>query len=622
MAGRIIDDSVFTNKASIAADQIQAFFNAQVPNCDTNGTQPASEFGRPDITHAQYAALVGWQAPPYICLKNYTEGGKSAAQIIYDVAQTYSINPQVLIVLLQKEQSLVTDSWPINVPQYRSATGYGCPDTAACDSEYYGFGNQVTWAAKMFRAILNDSPTWYTPYELGNNYIQYNPNPSCGGSTVYIQNRATQALYNYTPYQPNESALNADWGTATCGAYGNRNFYLYFTRWFGATTSAATYSYSVVSKEFYSDYTYQTKLPDNPVVEPNQEFYAKIKIKNTGNQAWYSENLHLGTAGPLDRQSQFAANDWLGTNRPAAISESTVNGGETATFMFKMKAPAELGNYQETFGTLIEGYRWLDGTFSIPITVSSSSPYYAAKATSFKIYSDSSMTKELSLSNVNLYTRSKLYVKVVTKNTGNQILPADLTKIGTTNPNDRTSIYSDGSWLESDRPAKAQGGDIAPGETGVFTFSLTAPSTPQARSQEQFGLLIEGQSWLSQNVGIISLQTNQRPPEILQTNSALQIGESLLSKDERYQLILQGDGNLVLYSLGKAVWASWTVGRGGVKLIMQSDGNIVLYRADWIPIWNSRTSGKGPSTLIMQSDGNLVSYNSTNYTWASWTVGR
>jgi len=83
----------------------------------------------------------------------------------------------------------------------------------------------------MFHAIITNNPNWYTPYILGNNYIQYNPNASCGGTTVDIVNHSTQALYNYTPYQPNPSALNAGYGMGdSCGAYGNRNFYEYFQR--------------------------------------------------------------------------------------------------------------------------------------------------------------------------------------------------------------------------------------------------------------------------------------------------------------------------------------------------------------------------------------------------------
>ena len=216
-AGRIIDDGVFTNTNSMNAGQIQAFLNSKVPTCET---WHAPGYG---------------QNPPFTCLKDFSENGRSAAQIIYDTAQEFQINPQVLIVLLQKEQGLVTDTWPLPV-QYRSATGYGCPDTAPCDSQYYGLTNQIRWSGRMFRAIMNNSPTWFTPYVLGDNYIRWSPNSSCGGSTVNIQNRATQALYNYTPYQPNQSALNAGYGMGdSCGAYGNRNFYLYFTGWFGST---------------------------------------------------------------------------------------------------------------------------------------------------------------------------------------------------------------------------------------------------------------------------------------------------------------------------------------------------------------------------------------------------
>ena len=228
-AGRIIDDIIFTNIGSMSVEQIQTFLNSKVPVCDNWGTNGSTPTSRRD-----YVLSLG-ETLPLKCLKEYTENGKTSAQIIYDAAQEYKINPQVLIVLLQKEQALVTDDWPVS-GQYRTATGYGCPDGAPCDAEYFGFTNQVRWSARMFRAILNDSPTWYTPYELGDNYIQYNPSSSCGGTTVNIQNRATQALYNYTPYQPNDAALNAGYGVGNnCSSYGNRNFYLYFTDWFGST---------------------------------------------------------------------------------------------------------------------------------------------------------------------------------------------------------------------------------------------------------------------------------------------------------------------------------------------------------------------------------------------------
>ena len=233
-------------------DQIQLFLNSKVPSCDTNGSQIYSG----STTRAQYGASGGYPAP-YTCLKDYyqttvtkapeagrcnghTAGYKSAAQIIHEVAQSCGINPQVLLVLLQKEQSLITDTWPWSI-QYRSATGYGCPDTAPCDEEYYGFFNQVYEAARAFKRYAAN-PVNYN-YRAGrNNYIQYNPNASCGGSNVYIQNQATANLYIYTPYQPNASALNNLYGSGDgCGAYGNRNFWRMFNDWFGSTYSNDTF---------------------------------------------------------------------------------------------------------------------------------------------------------------------------------------------------------------------------------------------------------------------------------------------------------------------------------------------------------------------------------------------
>jgi hypothetical protein len=249
-AGSIISDGIFFNGYDMSATTIQNFLNSKVPVCDTNGTQM-----RGNVTRASYGASTGNPAP-YTCLRNYVQavpqrnaedglctgigaGTKSAAQIIYEVGVSCGVNPKVLIILLQKEQSLITDDWPWNV-QYQSATGYGCPDTAPCDAEYYGFFNQVYMAARQFKRYARNS-NQYTYQAKANNLIRYNPNAACGGSTIYIQNQATAGLYNYTPYQPNQAALNNLYGTGdACSAYGNRNFWRMYTEWFGSTELATT----------------------------------------------------------------------------------------------------------------------------------------------------------------------------------------------------------------------------------------------------------------------------------------------------------------------------------------------------------------------------------------------
>ncbi len=230
-AGYIISDYQMSNYNSMSESEIQSFLKSK-GNCNDTRTYLADYY-------MSYSYHI--KDGHFVCLADETFGngtvygndapyGESAAHIIWQAARDYQINPQVLIVLLQKEQGLITDSWPNN-RQYRSATGYGCPDTAPCNSEYYGFKNQVRKAAALFRTVLNGG---WTNYPLGWNYIQYNPDAGCGGSSVNIRSLATSALYRYTPYQPNASALAAGYGTGdSCGAYGNRNFYLYFEDWFG-----------------------------------------------------------------------------------------------------------------------------------------------------------------------------------------------------------------------------------------------------------------------------------------------------------------------------------------------------------------------------------------------------
>lgn len=226
--GNIMSDSVMMNKDSMGVQQIQAFLDSKNA-CNNTNTYMASWY-----PHLQYNIQNG----RFVCMAQERFNGKSAAQIIWQVSQEYTINPQVLIVLLEKEQGLVSDTWP-NYIQYRTAAGFGCPDTAPCEAQYFGLENQLRHAANLFRSVLNGG---WSNYPVGNTYVQYHPNAACGGTIVNIQNRATSALYRYTPYQPNASALAAGYGTGDgCGAYGNRNFWALFTDWFGSTQQTPSF---------------------------------------------------------------------------------------------------------------------------------------------------------------------------------------------------------------------------------------------------------------------------------------------------------------------------------------------------------------------------------------------
>ena len=248
-AGNIMSDYVMSNKNSMSEAQIQAFLKSK------NSCNKAIDYhGYSGTTSTGFYYTYSTRDGHYVCMADEFFGdnglpsgnqtGQTAAHIIWQAAQDYSINPQVLIVLLQKEQSLITDTYPSTL-EYTKATGFCVPDFGPCNDPQPGLIKQVRKAASLFREVLDGG---WTNYPIGNNYIQYNPNTACGGTNVYIENRATSALYRYTPYQPNAHAMGGGSSSAypQCGAFGNRNFYNYFTDWFGSTQT--TYQAPITGK--------------------------------------------------------------------------------------------------------------------------------------------------------------------------------------------------------------------------------------------------------------------------------------------------------------------------------------------------------------------------------------
>ena len=119
---------------------------------------------------------------------------KSAAMIIHDAAIRNNMNAQYLLVLLQKEQGLITDADPYQ-SQINWATGYAVCDTCSTSHPsvlaYKGFAKQVDQAAWRTRYFYENIEEFH--FQEGQTY-------NIDGQTVYLENRATAALYNYTPH--------------------------------------------------------------------------------------------------------------------------------------------------------------------------------------------------------------------------------------------------------------------------------------------------------------------------------------------------------------------------------------------------------------------------------------
>lgn len=137
---------------------------------------------------------------------------KTAVQAFYEIAQNWKINPKYLLVLTQKEQSLLEDTSPTQ-KQYDWATGYGVCDSCAMDDptiqRFKGFYRQVNSAAAQ------------TAYYMSNiNEFNYQPNKTytIDSQSVKIKTTATAGLYNYTPH-----------------IAGGKSFWTLWTKYFGKT---------------------------------------------------------------------------------------------------------------------------------------------------------------------------------------------------------------------------------------------------------------------------------------------------------------------------------------------------------------------------------------------------
>lgn len=134
---------------------------------------------------------------------------KTAAEIIYRATQEYQINPKVLLVKLQKEQSLLTDDDP-SERQLDWATGYAICDSCSKDDprlqKYKGFATQVDYGAGSMRYYY-DNPNQFQ--------MQVGQSITIDDEQITPQNQATVNLYIYTPH-----------------IHGNQNFWKLWQKWF------------------------------------------------------------------------------------------------------------------------------------------------------------------------------------------------------------------------------------------------------------------------------------------------------------------------------------------------------------------------------------------------------
>ena len=394
----LMDDQVFNNVNSMTQPAIQSFLNNVGSTCLANYQTVNFHF---DGTHWHYGdnTVTAHDGSGHLVLNSspwntsWGPASISASTAIYQTAQTWGINPQVIIATLQKEEALVAgsscDAW-----RYNSAMGYGCPDagtlynypdigvTNTCVSSegWVGLGRQVLWGSYQLEFNLQRSygnTTWdgddsitYGGFMTQGNRARcggctvnfYNGNATIDGQTIFISNGATASLYSYTPHL-------------------NQSFPGIFEGWFG----------SVIAQAYSAQYVNQSAYPS---LLPGQSSSAFFEYQNTGNVAWYDDSsvgsasagtlpVHLATSHSINRNSAFAAGNWGGGgNRPdltfstvyeadgttLAANQHVVQPGQIAKFNFTFTVPGNqaAGTYREYFQPVVEGSP--NGAFNDPGT--------------------------------------------------------------------------------------------------------------------------------------------------------------------------------------------------------------------------------------------------------------
>lgn len=88
-------------------------------------------------------------------------------------------------------------------------------------------------------------------------------------------------------------------------------------------------------------------------------------------------------------------------------------------------------------------------------------------------------------------------------------------------------------------------------------------------------------------------------------------------------LVMQGDGNLVVYRAGAALWHTSTWGHPGARFAAQQDGNLVVYAVDGRPLWHSSTDGLGATDLRLGAQGLSLQHDGSRAAWqnGTWLAG-
>ncbi len=326
-------------------------------------------------------------------------------------------------------------------------------------------------------------------------------------------------------------------------------------------TTYFDYRWQMVSQEAFEDQSLTTPA-DLTATLTGQEKFLRLKAKNIGGSTWYNNGsfpIHLGTSNPQDRSSSFYDSSWLDIPRPAGLQEGSVAPGGVGTFVFKIKAPNTPGVYKEYVNPLAEGLVWMNNPL-VNFYIVVNSPLYNSE------FSSKDMPQTL-------YTGDTYTATIRFKNTGgvtwqkNGVNPV---RLGTANPQDRSSAFATSNWLGPNRPVGLNEDSVLPGQTGSFTFVMQASQTPGTYN-EGFRVLAEGLEWFGSGVSTSITVKGTYKAEALSSSQSL----SVVRNQET-------PVTLSFKNTGTATWTNTSSNQVRLGCSNPQDRSSLFYDYDWL----------------------------------------
>ena len=306
----IMSDRVFDNSTSMLAASIDSFLNTFPNSCIST----AAGFSSQDV--------IGYNPTQGFLYSTDSNGAPinvSAGTVIAHAAEAYTINPQVLIAMMQEQEGVVSGSGPYGCSTLAisASEGYGCPDggttynysgvdlyntkgteinsiSGICVShiQQVGFSQQVihaawllkfgeqrsegnySWNVQLNTTTDNSNNAWVSSWNNSDDPLSCYGGPMTQGNWYNCPPGANPSPPPYWDGYSTIDSTSVYMGSGPTSSFywytphfpGNQGFYNIFTGWFGTTGCPSTLTvpkFGIILSEIKSSQT----LDPNLVIE-------------------------------------------------------------------------------------------------------------------------------------------------------------------------------------------------------------------------------------------------------------------------------------------------------------------------------------------------------------------